>query len=79
MAGRRLAVGVLEIVPGVFPAGAVTPMKPAALHLTVSMALVVSTKQPFLVMHFRREAAEALKARYIPAQGKRAESARRPG
>ncbi|MDD4540221.1 MAG: hypothetical protein PHT80_14505, partial [Lentisphaeria bacterium] len=34
-----------------------------ALHLTVSMALVVSTKQPFLVVHFRREAAEALKAR----------------
>ncbi|NLE55357.1 MAG: hypothetical protein GX617_10495 [Lentisphaerae bacterium] len=25
------------------------------------MALVVSTKQPFLVVHFRREAAEALK------------------
>jgi hypothetical protein len=42
-----------------------------ALHLTVSMALVVSTKQPFLVVHFRREAAEALKARSIPAQGKR--------
>jgi len=30
-----------------------------ALHLTVTMALVVSTKQPFLVVHFRREAAEA--------------------
>ena len=50
-----------------------------ALHLTVSMALVVSTKQPFLVVHFRREAAEALKARNIPAQGKHAESVRRPG
>ncbi|MDQ0291850.1 hypothetical protein [Oligosphaera ethanolica] len=42
-----------------------------ALHLTVSMALVVSTKQPFLVVHFRREAAEALKARPKIAQGKR--------
>jgi len=40
-----------------------------ALHLTVSMALVVSTKQPFLVVHFRREAAEALKARPKIAQG----------
>ena len=40
-----------------------------ALHLTVSMALVVSTKQPFLVVHFRREAAEALKARTKIAQG----------
>ncbi|MDD4540161.1 MAG: hypothetical protein PHT80_14205 [Lentisphaeria bacterium] len=37
-----------------------------AFHLAVSMALVVSTKQPFLVVHFRREAAEALKARNIP-------------
>jgi len=43
------------------------------------MALVVSTKQPFLVVHFRREAAEALKARNSPAQGKHAESVRRPG
>jgi hypothetical protein len=34
------------------------------------MALVVSTKQPFLVVHFRREAAEALKARPKIAQGK---------
>jgi len=42
-----------------------------ALHLTVSLALVVSTKQPFLVVHFRREAAEALKARPKIAQGKR--------
>jgi len=30
MAGRRLAVGFLQLVPGVFPTGAVTPMKPAA-------------------------------------------------
>ena len=30
MAGRRLAVGFLQIVPGEFPAGVVTPMKPAA-------------------------------------------------
>ena len=30
MAGRRLAVGFLQIVPGVFPTGVVTPMKHAA-------------------------------------------------
>jgi len=44
------------------------------------MALVASTKQHFVVAAFhRREAAEALKARNIPAQGKHAESVRRPG
>ena len=30
MAGRRLAVGFLQILPGVFPTGVVTPMKHAA-------------------------------------------------
>ena len=29
-AGRRRAVGFRQIVPGVFPTGVVTPMKPAA-------------------------------------------------
>jgi hypothetical protein len=43
------------------------------------MALVVSTKQPFLVVHFRREAAESLKARAKIAQGSGTEGARRPG
>ena len=28
MAGRQLAVGFLQLVPGVFPTGALTPMKP---------------------------------------------------
>ncbi len=40
----------------------------------------MSSPQPFVpAACHRREAAEALKARNIPAQGKRAESARRPG
>jgi len=37
-------------------------------------------KQPFVIAAFhRREAAEALKARNMIAQGKHAESVRRPG
>jgi len=37
-------------------------------------------KQPFVIAAFyRREAAEALKARNMTAQGKHAESVRRPG
>ena len=51
-----------------------------ALNLTISLARVVSTKKPFVIAAFhRREAAEALKARNITAQGKHAESVRRPG
>jgi len=51
-----------------------------ALNLTISLALVVSSKQPSVIAAlYRREAAEALKARNIPAQGKHAESVRRPG
>ena len=33
LAGRRLAVGFLQIVPGVFPTGVVTPMKHAAAQV----------------------------------------------
>ena len=51
-----------------------------ALNATISLAPVVSTKTAFVIAAFhRREAAEALKARNIPAQGKHAESVRRPG
>jgi hypothetical protein len=51
-----------------------------ARNFTTSLALVVSSKQPYVIAAFyRREAAEALKARNIIAQGKHAESVRRPG
>ena len=44
------------------------------------MALCASAKQPFVFAAFRRrEAAEALKAQDILAQGKHTESVRRPG
>jgi hypothetical protein len=44
------------------------------------MALCASAKQPFAFAAFRRrEAAEALKAQDIPAQGKHTKSVRRPG
>ncbi|MGI5923355.1 MAG: hypothetical protein ACOX9E_05380 [Lentisphaeria bacterium] len=44
------------------------------------MALCASAKQPLAFAAFRRrEAAEALKAQDIPAQGKHTESVRRPG
>jgi hypothetical protein len=51
------------------------------LHLTIfSWRFVPQQKQPFAFAAFRRrEAAEALKAQDIPAQGKHAESVRRPG
>jgi hypothetical protein len=51
-----------------------------APNLTTSRRQLLQPKQPFVIAAFhRREAAEALKARNIPAQGKHAEGVRRPG
>ena len=53
---------------------------PPAPSRTVSMSLVVSTKQPFLVVHFRREAAGALQGRCHRSPGQATPKAeRRPG
>ena len=64
----------------VFGRGRIGRFGPMLLTQRFPWRQLFQPKQPFVIAAFhRREAAEALKARNMIAQGKHAESVRRPG